>query len=375
MTDLRSVSVHDTTTPLLLAAVLLLPVSGCDLVGGSDKDEESSASSVPESVAFIQNHPSAAALYATRGDTVVATYHADRRQPLASTVKYAVALEYARQAAAGTIRPDSLVPLDHFQRFAGLTGSTSQQLHRDWIAQARSEGRVQNEQVSLRTVARGMMEFSSNPATEYLMHLLTLDAINDGLDALGLEQHDRVHYLVSDLYVGVEEGLQGEERAQFMRSLSTDERASRAAQIHRTLAQDEGGSYRDSLETPGFAVQRAWSDHLPAATAREYAQFMQRINDRTLPEGTQEELSAVLRATVESPRFSHAGLKGGSTPWILTRAGFFTGAEDGTQTELVLLFDGTRQAQARMADLDEEILNGLLEDPSYRRALARTLGE
>jgi D-alanyl-D-alanine carboxypeptidase len=221
-----------------------------------------------------------------------------------------------------------------------------------------------------------MMAFSSNPATEYLMALLSLDAINEGLDDLGLEQHDRVHYLVSDLYVGVEEGLQGDERAQFMRDLTAEERAARAAQIHRTLAQDDDGSYRDSLKTPGLAVQKAWSDHLPAATAREYAQLMQRINERTLPaEGAQEELSAVLRTTVESPRFSHAGLKGGSTGWVLTQAGFFTETEDSTQTELALLFNGSRQAQNRMAALDEDVLNGLLDDPSYRQALARTLGE
>ncbi|MFB6230747.1 MAG: serine hydrolase [Salinibacter sp.] len=252
-----------TAASALLLAVLPLSTTGCDLLGLSDDGGGSSSPSVPESIAFFENHPSASALYVTRADTVLAAYNADRKQPLASTVKYVVAIEYARQAAAGTIRPDSLVPLDRINRFMGLTGPTAKQLHRDWITQARSAGRVQNGRVPLRTVARGMIEFSSNPATEYLMDLLTLKEINQGLDEIGLASHDPLHYIISDLYVGIQKGLRGEERARFMRDLSAEERASRAAQIHQKLLQDADSSYRDGLTTPGIAVQHAWSDHLP----------------------------------------------------------------------------------------------------------------
>ena len=361
---------------VLLAAILLSPIAGCGLLGlddsGGDEDPDPSP---PPSIEFFQNHPSSSALYVTRADTVLAAYRADREQPLASTVKYTVAIEYARQAAAGTIRPDSLVPLDHINRFMGLTGPTAKQLHQDWIDQARDEDRVQNGQVSLRTVARGMIKYSSNPATEYLMDLLTLTAINQGLSEIGLQRHDRLHYLVSDLYVGVQEGLEGEERAQFMRDLTAEERASRAAQIHRKLAQDDGYSYRDSLTLPGPDVQRAWSDYLPASTAREYGHLMQQINDRALmTEEAHGYLHGVLEVKIDNPRYSHAGLKGGSTTWVFTQAAFFTEKQDGTQTEYVVLLDGSPKAQNRLSDLNDDFGKGLMNDPSYRRTLAQTLG-
>jgi len=368
---------HRSILSILLAAVLLAPIAGCNLLGLDDSGENEApkSSPPPPSIKFFQNHPSSSALYVTRADTVLAAYHADRKQPLASTVKYTVAIAYARQAAAGTIRPDSLVPLDHINRFLGLTGQTAKQYHRDWIEQARTDGRVQDGRVPLRTVARGMIDFSSNPATEYLIDLLTPSAINQGLSEIGLQHHDRLHYIVSDLYVGVQEGLEGEERAQFMRDLTVEERASRAAQIHRKLAEDADHSYRDSLENPGPAVERAWSDHLPASTAREYGQLMRQINDRALlSEEAHSYLHEVLNVKIDNPRYSHAGLKGGSTAWVLTQAAFFTEKEDGMQTEYALLFDGSRQAQNRFSEMRVDFLEGLLNNASYRRTLAQTLG-
>ncbi|MFB6230746.1 MAG: hypothetical protein ABEL04_06270 [Salinibacter sp.] len=101
---------------------------------------------------------------------------------------------------------------------------------------------------------------------------------------------------------------------------------------------------------------------------------MHRINNRTLlSDEAHEYLHEVLEVKIDNPRYSHAGLKGGSTAWVFTQAAFFTEKQSDAQTEYAVLFDGDPQARDRFSDLNTKFLEGLLNDPSYRRTLARVL--
>ncbi len=377
----RVLSCIRTAGALVFVAALVLFPSGCDVLGlgGSDGTSDESQDS-NRFVEIFQEHPSSSALYVTHADTLVAAYNSDQKLPLASTVKYVVAIEYARQAAEGTIDPDSLVSLEQVNRFFIDYGTQASTVHRNWIDRARQRGLVSDGRVPVRAVARGMMDFSSNPAAEYLLELLTLEEINRTLDEVGVERHDRVYYFLSALYIGTERGLEGEERAQFIRNLTPEQRASRASEIHRKLKQDADSSYRAQLELPGRAAQHAWSDHLPASTAREYAELMRDVNDRALlDEGARiffyEVVNGIVRESPENrERFAYAGSKGGSTAWVFTEAAFFTEHDGGAQTEYAVLFDGPPQAQNRLVSNFNDFRQGVLGDPSFRKTLAQELG-
>ena len=82
-------------------------------------------------LAFLSAHPDKSSMQLVRNDTVLADFHADRVMPLASTVKIIIAIEYAEQAAAGTINPDELIPLDELDRF--YVANTDGGAHPAWL--------------------------------------------------------------------------------------------------------------------------------------------------------------------------------------------------------------------------------------------------
>ena len=83
-------------------------------------------------------------------------------------------------------------------------------------------------------------------------------------------------------------------------------------------------------------MQKEWSDRLPASTTKEYVQLCSILNNRKyFDKNTYAVLAEVLETLMEVPAnkawLSHAGMKGGSTIFVLTKALYAT-----LQTELKL---------------------------------------
>lgn len=50
--------------------------------------------------------------------------------------------------------------------------------HEAWLEALKQDGGIQNNEVTLHEVAKGMITYSSNANTDYLINLLGVDAIN-----------------------------------------------------------------------------------------------------------------------------------------------------------------------------------------------------
>lgn len=96
---------------------------------------------------------------------------ADRPVALASVFKVAVLLEMARQASDGTLDPSRPVEVAPGPRTAGATGLS--------VLEDRAV-------LSVRDLAVLMISISDNHATDLLLDLVGLDAVNRTLDGLGL---------------------------------------------------------------------------------------------------------------------------------------------------------------------------------------------
>ncbi|MCC3377724.1 D-alanyl-D-alanine carboxypeptidase, partial [Cohnella sp. REN36] len=89
-------------------------------------------------------------------------------------------------------------------------------------------------------------------------------------------------------------------------------------------------------------IDKMNSERFPSATAKEYAELMQKINSRTyFSKEVQTYLHPLLEGIMENPAnkqwLQHAGKKGGSTAYILTDAMYAT-TKEGTRTELAVFF-------------------------------------
>ncbi len=91
-------------------------------------------------------------------------------------------------------------------------------------------------------------------------------------------------------------------------------------------------------------MQKLWSDRLPASTTLEYTKLCSILNERKyFDKDTYRILSEELEAVMENPAnqswLDHAGMKGGSTAFVLTKALYAT-LKDGTRFAMNYFFDG-----------------------------------
>lgn len=322
---------------------------------------------------FIAKNPSKSALYWVRNDSLIAEHNPNAKMPLASTVKIIVAIEFAKQVASGKIQPDAPIPLTELARF--YIPETDGGAHPSWLKQVREKNLITNGSVPLLEVAKGMIRYSSNANTEYLMWRLGLNAINANLASLGLSQHDSLYPFVSALYVCSEENS-----AKGLKLMGMDLYKKKAYEYFEALKMDTTVKQQFNFAHVSAPVQRVWSDRLPASTAREYAGLMQKIQSRAYFDSTTQ---ATLETLMEWPmeafdsnreKYQRLGAKGGSTAYVLTYALYATD-KDNNQTQLVFLFDGldiveSTLLQAQLSLFQQTVISG---SPAERSALIGTL--
>lgn len=297
---------------------------------------------------FIVTHKAQASLYLSSNDTIVAKLNEDKQMPLASTVKILVAIEFARQAAKHDIDENTMVALKDLDKF--YLALTDGNAHPDWIAHEKSIGHIINDSTILLNVARGMIQFSSNANTEYLMDLLGLDNIQKVAATLKVEKHSKVYPIVSSLFMYQNpKKLQEDKVLKGINKLSEEQYCRYIYDIHKALNNDTMLKPKFRLQDLSFKMQKMWSNKLTASTTKEYVKICHALNNRAYyDEETYAILSLVLETLMENPAnkkwLRHAGAKGGSTAWVLTKATYATTTEN-KKIELAYFFNNLDPAE------------------------------
>ena len=322
---------------------------------------------------FIAKNPNKSALYWMRNDSLIAEQNPDKKMPLASTVKTIIAIEFAQQVSSGKINPADEVPLGELARF--YIPDTDGGAHPAWLKHVQEKNLAQQGKVPLLEIAKGMIRYSSNANTEYLMWRLGLNAINANLASLNLAQHDSLYPFVSALYV-----CSDENSSKGLKLMGMDMYKKRAEEYFEALKVDTTAKAKFNRAHVSPPVQRVWSDRLPGSTARTYDGIMQKIQSRTYfdstAQGTLEKLMEWPMEAFDSNRqkYQHLGAKGGSTAFVLTYALYATD-KSGNKTRLTFLFNDLTTVestllQAQLSDFQQKVLSG---DSKIRDELVKTL--
>ncbi len=322
---------------------------------------------------FINTHRNQAALFVMQNDTLIAHLNEDKMMPLASTLKILVAIEFAKQAAKHDIDENELVPLKDLERY--YLANTDGNAHPDWIAYEKSIGHIKDDSVVLLDVARGMIQFSSNANTEYLMDLLGLDEIQKNLELFKVEKHSKIYYIVTSLFMYQNPRKLNEDKViKGIKQLTEEAYCRYIYDIHKALKNDTILKSRFNPTDLSMKMQKVWSDRLPSSTTKEYVKICNALNNRAyFDEDTYAILSLILETAMENPAnkqwLSHLGMKGGSTAWVLTKATYAT-TKKGKRTELAYFFNDLSEA-------DNEKLQGWMNEfelqiiakPEFRKKL------
>ncbi len=322
---------------------------------------------------FINEHPDNAAILLVRNDTVLARLNSSKLMPLASTVKIIIAIEYARQCSRGILHPDSLVPLSEVNKF--YVPRTDGGAHPAWLEEVSNQAK--DGLVTIRAIAKGMLKQSSNANTEWLLDKLGIAQVNNLLDTLELNHHTPIHYLVSALFVGKElfPHLRGKALEDALYQLDPSAYIDATHVIHQKLKTDT--AYKNDLGSLSLGVQKIWSDRLPASTVEDYVSLMKKINSKAYFDArTQSYLDEVLEFVMENSAnrklLQHCGMKGGSTPFVLTKALYATDV-NGNKTELAYFLNhlSVLEMTRLQMSMNEFELN-ILSNHSFRKQIMNT---
>lgn len=326
-------------------------------------------------VQFVRDNESSkrAALFIRYNGKVIASVNPSVKMPLASTVKIIVAIEYARQAADGRIDPEQPVSLDALRSF--YVPKTDGGAHEAWLSHV--QAMYGNDSVPLSEVASGMIAYSSNANTEYLLQLLGINNVNDVLSLFGLTDHEPVYPLVSTLFVPARLITENEwtkkQTAQRIEQMKLAEYRHCSIDIHEHWPPSHQ-EIKHMYRMMNMTFQKLWSDRLPRSTVEEYASVMAKLNSKSfLSKEVHAYLDPVLEQIMKEPAnqqwLLHAGKKGGSTAFVLTEAMYAT-AKEGGHMELAFFSDGlTVLEQAKLLRALNTFERELLQNESYRQKI------
>ncbi len=323
---------------------------------------------------FIQQNKTNSSLFLRKNDTVIAVLNEDKLMPLASTVKIIIAIEFAKQAAHNIFNKNEKISLSELDKF--YLPNTDGNAHPNWIDYERKNGNIINDSVKLIDVAKGMIMFSSNANSEYLLGLLGADNVNNNLQLLGLKKHTPIYPLVSSLFLYQNpKHLKEEKIIKQIDNFNYDQYAKAAFIIHEQLKHDSTYKQKFRPQDLTLPMQKEWSDRLPASTTKEYVQLCSILNNRKFFEtDTYNILANILETVMENPAnsswLSHAGMKGGSTIFVLTKALYAT-LKDETKIELAYFFNNlSGEENSRLQKWMNDFELKILSDESFRKRIA-----
>lgn len=147
----------------------------------------------------LKKNPESTSLYVAKNGETFINYESDEVRPLASTVKILIATEYALQAEKGIVNKETKVPLEQINRY--YIENTDGGAHPTWLKAMKDTDKISNEEISLHEVAKGMIRYSSNANTDYLIDLLGIENINKLAETLDLTEHEKIYPIVSALLI------------------------------------------------------------------------------------------------------------------------------------------------------------------------------
>ncbi|ONI45178.1 hypothetical protein AN641_04540 [Candidatus Epulonipiscioides gigas] len=288
-----------------------------------------------------------------RNDEILVSINANEPMPLASTFKLILAVEYANQVAENIIDPNAQININTLDAYH--LPNTDGGAHVNWLNYIKDNNIVQDDTVPLQEVVRGMIMFSSNANSDFLMNYLGLDNINQTIKDMGLKGHGEIYPIVGAValadYMKYKTNLTDEQIEEILLNMSSQEYIDATLEVHELMNKNELPATVKEAEVVlnNLDMQKIWSDRFIFATANDYIRLLEMINSKTYFDAVaQKELNYVLEyldiAPIIQEKLNHFGFKNGSTAWVLTDARYSEDKEN-NKIEIVLMLNDLKPAQ------------------------------
>ncbi len=260
--------------------------------------------------------------------------NADRKRPLASTIKILILIEYAHQVDRGILSPEDLVNLADIDIY--YLPNTDGNAHPNALKEFQTKGYITADQkIKLQHVATAMIRYSDNAASDYLIQRLGRDNLNNLPEILQIENQDVPLPFIGQFlsWGNTDRGKNTIERLQRYQEMQPADYADEVYQL--TIKWRDNQEFRrntikqiKSTKWLSFKEQQAMAQALNCGgTASCYALLMEKIyNSAILSQSTVQIVRKYLEWTMElagnQQEIEVFGTKGGSLPGIVTEASY-----------------------------------------------------
>ncbi len=280
-----------------------------------------------------------------KNGAVVIDKNSDNLMPLASTVKIIVAIEFAKQAAGNKIDPNEKILLSELEKFHIKKSDGG--AHPAWLKSINNKGLIKGKGkgIILSEVARGMIEFSSNANTEFLMDKLGFDNVNRLIKTLGLKKHEPLYPFVSSLIALRDHSLQD------LQNMEKVEYINLSYEVHDKLKNGTIDKHTTEKQVPS-QKGKYFSNWFVRGTTKEYTSILSKINNRDyFTENEQKYIDAFMKHPFESPEVIYGGEKSGSLSGGAFTTVLYETTKDENRVELAIFLGNLTVFQRFMYSL------------------------
>ncbi|WP_242311972.1 serine hydrolase [Bacillus cereus group sp. BfR-BA-01331] len=281
-------------------------------------------------------------LIVKQNEDIIVSINPNEIMPPASMAKLLIAIEFAKQCEENKINPNEDVKLSELDLY--FIKGTDGGAHEKWLKSLNNKNMIQDGRVKLEEIARGMIRYSSNANSDYLIERLGIDNINQTIKQLGLVEHQEMSYYTASIYVAglIQKRFQltEGETLKVLKSMSKDEFKKYTIEVHNLMKK---GSEFQKLNIPLLAeeeIQKICFEYFSGGSAGDYLKIIEKLNRKDYFSKTQQQQQQLDRI-IESPsvnekEFIHTGQKSGNTESILTNS-LYVKDSKGNYIELVFM--------------------------------------
>jgi len=321
---------------------------------------------------FLKNNPKRSSIYFTYNDSVLVNLSADQQFPVASLSKTYIALYFAQEASKGNINPEEQVPLSALEKYNMLDTN-----FKNW----KNALPKNTESVALKIVARGMIEFSANANTDYLIDLLGLDNINRFIQELEVAPHQPIYpFTASAVFSHNPDQLPKNQFLQQIDSLSYKDYTTGVIDLHKKLQRDTAfrekilnNSTKKIMDDVDYDL--VWSRNFSKSTTEAYGNLISSINSDNFQGETQKWIAFLFEDWLmeQNPDiasfYKRMAYKGAGTLSMIN-VWLYNTDKNGNRSAIVCFFNELNQEEFKQIErLFSDFVFNMSTDNAYRQIM------
>jgi len=279
----------------------------------------------------ISNKLNHSSIFMMRNSEIIIDKNSDDLIPLASTVKIIVAIEFARQAAVNKVNPNEQTLLSELEKFH--IEKSDGGAHLAWLKNIKKKGVIKDKSIILLEIARGMIEYSSNANTEFLMDNLGFNNVNRLIKTLDLKKHEPLYPFVSSLIVLRDHSVQD------LKNMEKEKYIKLSYEVHNKL---KNGTIDKNTTEKQIPPEKGkyFTNWFVRGTTKEYTSILSKVNNRSyFTEDEQIYIDAIMKYPFKSPEIIYGGEKTGSLNGGVVTTAIYETTKDGNRVELAIFLD------------------------------------